>query len=442
MRNWKIGSLTAGVLLIAIGLLYFLQNFISLPYTKILLNAWPIACILLGIEILVFHLIRKEESLRFSWFSIILLMFVMFASIAFNFGHIAIKQLGIQVNSTTVDINEEQNISNEINEIIIDAPDGKVNVVGTNSQVLKVNGNMRIPTDNKKDQNSQLADYFSIKTIGQKLYIKCKEEKYTLITFHDSEAELNIELPKNISTKINVDNGSLDIQHKSNKTEVEIDDGEMKIEDISGYLIANANNGSISIRNAELSDNSKITADDGVVDIEDIKGKLDVKVANGSISVNKANVTEDSQVTTEDGNVSIVNIVGSIDMTSSQGTITLSQANLKDRSKIKTEDGNIDIDDFIGEIYAQTSNGSITIDEANLIGNSQVTSEDGNIQINMKDQQDVTIKAEKEDGSFEGNIGWKSNKNEEENRKQTVKLGEGANQLFLKTSNGNITVNK
>ncbi|GGI14765.1 DUF4097 family beta strand repeat-containing protein [Gottfriedia solisilvae] len=442
MKNWKVGSITAGVLLIAIGILYFLQNFISLPYTKLLLNAWPIACILLGIEILVFHLIRKEDSLRFSWFSIILLICVMFASIAFNFGHIAIKQLGINLKSTTVDINEEQNIPNDINEIIIDAPDGKVNVLGTNSQALKVNGSMRIPTDNKKDQNGQLEDYFSIKKLGNKLYVKCEEDKYSFITFHDSEAKLNIELPKDISTKINVDNGSIDLQNKSNKTEVEIDDGEMKLEDVSGYLIANANNGSISIRNVELSDNSKITADDGAVDIENIKGKLDVKVANGSITVNKANVTEESQVTTEDGNISIMNIVGSIDMTSSQGTIKLSQANLKDRSKITTEDGNLDIDDFIGELYAQTSNGSITIDEANLIGNSQITSEDGNIQLNMRKQQDVTIKAEKEDGSFEGNIGWKSNKNEEENRKQTIILGEGTNQLFIKTSNGNIIVNK
>ncbi len=442
MKNWKVGSITAGVLLIAIGLLYFIQNFISLPYTKIILNAWPIACILLGVEILVFHLMRKEDSLRFSWFSIILLIFVMFASIAFNFGHIAIKQLGIHLKSTTVDINEEQNISNAINEIIIDAPDGTVNVVGTNTKVLKVNGSMRISTDNKQDPNSQLSDYFSIKTIGHKLYVKCKEDNFSLMTFHDSQAELNIELPKNMSTKINVDNGSIDLQNKSNKTEVDIDDGEMKIDDVSGYLIANANNGSISVRNAELSDNSKITADDGVVDIENIKGKLDVKVANGSITVNKANVTEKSQVTTEDGNVSIMNIVGSIDMTSSQGTITLSQANLKDRSKIKTEDGNIEIDDFIGELFAQTSNGSITIDEANLIGSSQITSEDGNIQLNMKEHQDITIKAEKEDGSFEGNIGWNSNQKDEENRKQSVILGEGTNQLFLKTSNGNITVNK
>lgn len=442
MKNWKVGSLTAGVLLIAIGILYFLQNFITLPYTKMLLNAWPVACILLGIEILVFHLIKKEDSLVFSWFSIILLICIMFASILFNFGHIAIKQLGMNVKSTIVDINEEQNISNDINEIIIDAPDGTVNVVGTDSQTLNVTGTMRIPTNNKKDPNSQLTDYFSIQTIGHKLYVKCKEEKFSFIAFHDSDAELNIELPKNISTKISVDNGSIDIQNKSNKTEVAIDDGDMKIEDISGYLLANANNGSISVRNAELSDNSKITADDGAVDIENIKGKLDAKVANGSITVNKANVTENSQVMTEDGNVTILNIIGSIDMTSNQGTITLNQANLKGRSKIHTEDGNIEIDDFVGELFAQTSSGSITIDDANLLGNSMISSEDGDIQLNMKQHQDVTIKAEKEDGSFAGNIGWKSHENEEENSKQTVILGEGTNQLSLITSNGNITVNK
>lgn len=442
MRNWKVGSISAGVILIAIGLLWFLQSFISFPYLKILLNTWPIACILLGIEILAFHLLRKEENLRFHWFSIILLIFVMITSIAFSFGHLAFKQFGIRLHSTTADINDVQKIPTTIEEIIIEASDGVVNVVGTDVQSLKVNGSMQIPIDDKKDLNQKLKEYYAIKTIGNKIYVKCKQENYSVIAFHDASVELNIELPKNIPTKIKLNNGSIHLQNKSSKTELEIEDGEMKLEDVSGKLIAKVNNGSIILQQAKLSENSKIETEDGNLEIANLKGELNAKVENGTVSVNKATLTKNSRVITEDGDVLLENVAGFINVTSSQGMTTIRHADLKGRSELITDDGDIHVEDLNGELFAQSSNGSITLNEAYFNGDSKITTEDGNIRIGIKENQDLTINAETEDGSFEGNIGWKKEKNDDEQQNQKVVLGRGTNQVTLKTLNGNITVNK
>jgi hypothetical protein len=96
MKNWRVGSLTTGVILIIVGLLWFLRSFLPLPYPTLLLNTWPVVCILLGIEILSFQIVRKEESLRFHWLSIVLLVFVLFVSFTFSYlsifydGHISI----------------------------------------------------------------------------------------------------------------------------------------------------------------------------------------------------------------------------------------------------------------------------------------------------------------------------------------------------------------
>lgn len=85
MKNWKVGSITAGVMFILIGACWFLKSFVSLPYPTLLFNIWPIACIFLGIEILSFQIFRKEESLRFHGLSIFLLVLILLLSISFSF---------------------------------------------------------------------------------------------------------------------------------------------------------------------------------------------------------------------------------------------------------------------------------------------------------------------------------------------------------------------
>jgi len=85
MKNWKVGSITAGVTLILIGVCWFLKSFVPLSYPTMLLNAWPIVCIFLGIETLSFQIFRKEEPLRFHWLSIVLLILTLFISISFSY---------------------------------------------------------------------------------------------------------------------------------------------------------------------------------------------------------------------------------------------------------------------------------------------------------------------------------------------------------------------
>jgi len=400
MRNWKVGSITAGILLIAIGLLWFLQSFIAIQYSSLLLNAWPIACILLGIEILVFHLLKKEESLKFHWVSIFLLVFVMITSIAYNFGHLVFNELGISLHSTRADINDEKTIPSTIQEIIIDGADGEYNVVGTNTTNLKVNGSIQIP--DKKHIKGKLSDYYSVKTIGNKMYVNIKEDHFNFINFNDLKTEINIELPKNLITTIKLNDGSINLEDKSNKTVIDLDDGSININKIDGTLIAKTENGSINLQNATLNNESKISSHDGEINIEQVTGLFNAKTSNGSITVEKANLTKHSSIKTNDGEISVV--------------------------------------EFKGEIFAKTNNGAIRFDDAVINGDSQFISDDGEIDLGLIKQNDLNVKAETNDGSIEGNIGWKVKDKEVGNNKEAI-LGNGTNKVFIQTKNGSISVN-
>ncbi|PFH81553.1 DUF4097 family beta strand repeat-containing protein [Bacillus sp. AFS088145] len=402
MRNWKVGTITAGIILIAIGLLWFLQNFISIPYSKLLINAWPVACILLGIEILLFHLIRKEDSLRFHGFSIFLLILMMGVSLVFSIGHLFIKEIGYTFKSKNIEINDSKTITSSINEVIIKANNSEISVNGTDSSAVNVNGNIRVPDRDKKD-SEKVSDYYFVKTVGDKMIIEIRNDDNQIFQFDNDRSQLNIDLPKSILTNINVKNGSVNLSNKDNKTVINSNDGQINIENITGNLVA--------------------------------------KTRNGSISLTNSNLKSDSEIATNDGEITIKNISGYLNSTTRDGSITIEHANIEGTSEITTYDGEINLSDYKGKINAKTNNGAINVEDALLNGNSKISSDDGEIQIDLLKDNNLTINAETNDGSFSGNIGWKM-KNKDENHTNKAMVGSGEHQLYVKTRNGSIYVNK
>ncbi|MEH7351529.1 DUF4097 family beta strand repeat-containing protein [Gottfriedia acidiceleris] len=402
MRNWKVGTITAGIILIAIGLLWFLQNFISIPYSKILISAWPVACILLGIEILLFHIVRKEDSLRFHGFSIFLLILMMAVSILFSIGQLFVKEIGYTFKSKNIEINDSKTITSSINEVIIKANNSDISVNGTDSSALTVNGNIRVPDRDKKD-DEKISDYYSVKTLGNKMIIEILNDNNQIFHFDNDSSQLNIDLPKSILTNINVKNGSINLSNKDNKTVINSNDGQINIENVTGNLVA--------------------------------------KTRNGSVSLTNVNLKSDSEIATNDGEITIKNISGYLNSTTRDGSISIEHANIEGTSEITTYDGEINLSDYEGKINAKTNNGAINVEDALLNGNSKISSDDGEIQIDLLKDNNLTINAETNDGGFSGNIGWEM-KNKDENHTNKVMVGNGEHQLNLKTRNGSIYVNK
>lgn len=402
MRNWKVGTITAGIILIAIGLLWFLQNFISIPYSKILISAWPVACILLGIEILLFHLVRKEDSLRFHGFSIFLLILMMAVSILFSIGQLFVKEIGYTFKSKNIEINDSKKITSSINEVIIKANNSDISVNGTDSSALSVNGNIRVPDRDKKD-DEKISDYYSVKTFGNKMIIEIRNDNNQIFHFDNDSSQLNIDLPKSILANINVKNGSVNLSNKDNKTVINSNDGQINIENVTGNLVA--------------------------------------KTRNGSVSLTNVNLKSESEIATNDGEITIKNISGYLNSTTRDGSISIEHANIEGTSEITTYDGEINLSDYKGKINAKTNNGAINVEDALLNGNSKISSDDGEIQIDLLKDNNLTINAETNDGSFSGNIGWEM-KNKDENHTNKAMVGNGEHQLNLKTRNGSIYVNK
>lgn len=402
MRNWKLGSISAGVILICIGLLWFLQNFISIPFNKILLSAWPVACILLGIEILINNVIKRDDPLRIHWLSIFLLMLVIVVSLGFNFGNMFFKEFGMNLQTNNVNIQNEKEIPKNVKEVVIEGPDVDLNLIGSENNRIGINGSVSIPSKSKKEAIERLPNYYSVSIQGDKLYIRIKDDNH-FISFHDSNSILNVEVPKNLQSNVNVDYGSIDLKNLENTAVLQTDDGDITIEDFKGELNATSDHGSINLSHALLNQNSKFNTDDGDITIKDLKGDL-----SG---------------------------------TTSHGTITLNKIELASKGSFMTDDGEITIDDLKGAISANSNHGTITINHADINDDSIATTDDGEIHINLVGSPDLNIKADTDDGTIDGNIKWKMKNKEEENKREAI-LGSGNYMLRLHSSHGDITVNR
>lgn len=88
MKIHKVGTLTLGITLIAMGILFLAQLFFTGIPLKMVIQVWPIVFILLGVEILCAN--RKEEQQEFVYdkiaimLTMILMCFAMFFAIIGN----------------------------------------------------------------------------------------------------------------------------------------------------------------------------------------------------------------------------------------------------------------------------------------------------------------------------------------------------------------------
>lgn len=78
MKIHRVGTLTFGVTLISIGILFLIQIFCDNLPVKMIIKAWPIVFIFLGVEILYANRKTKEKEFLYDKTAIILTMILLF----------------------------------------------------------------------------------------------------------------------------------------------------------------------------------------------------------------------------------------------------------------------------------------------------------------------------------------------------------------------------
>ncbi|OYD07526.1 DUF4097 family beta strand repeat-containing protein [Paludifilum halophilum] len=311
MKQWRVGSISAGFLLILLGILLLGHSFWDLPAIDWLINSWPVLLILLGLEILAFQFIRKNEKIRFDGISLILLFFVVLATMilyplqASGF----IEALGQQHHSTEVD--RSLDLPDSVTEVVVDVPSSDIRITGAEQKKLDLTGRLEVPSRTSEEAANRLDQMLTLEVNGSQATVRVREpRRWNWLSSHRSyPSTLDLAVPESKKLDLRVANGDVNIKGINNRVQAENKNGDLIFEQIGDRVEAKTANGDIEVRKAKGP--FRLETSHGDVNINDaqVSGNWDVKTDNGDILVD---LTKDTEAEVE-GITSFGELKGDID---------------------------------------------------------------------------------------------------------------------------------
>ncbi len=78
LKGRRVGTLTAGIILVVFGVLFLLRLAITDLNISLIASFWPLILVLLGIEIIVAYIINKDDKMKYDFSAIILVIILAF----------------------------------------------------------------------------------------------------------------------------------------------------------------------------------------------------------------------------------------------------------------------------------------------------------------------------------------------------------------------------
>ena len=308
MRQWKVGTISMGLLLIILGLLLLGNTIWDIAITDFITYAWPIILILLGLEVLIYSFFKKDGPLKFDFFSIlILILALMFTFVVYSVqetGIISAVRNTINDERYTLNINQSLDLPENIDEVIIDAPNGNFNITGKETEKAEIMGTIQIGANSKEEAEKYLDEVLTVKIVGNQAIIRIEDSKrLNLIGTNPLKADLNISLPKDLLIKPNLINGDITLSNMNGSGNIEGVNGRIKLENCSGNYEVKTVNGELIFKN--IFGDIKGKTVNGEIKAEEVTGALVLETTNGEIDVISSSVQGNWEIDTVNGEIEL-----------------------------------------------------------------------------------------------------------------------------------------
>ena len=241
MRRWRVGTFSMGLLLIAVGIVLFISEIKGLQGAEQIIKLWPIVLIILGVEILAYIFLSKEEhpKIKFDGFSIFIIIIIIFLSSgAYVFNNLINSAYGSRIvtnimgykYSTVITKNITINSENKT-KFYLENSSGNIDIEETNGKNIEIEALINIENNDEK-YAKDIAD--NIIEIIKDKDIKVKS-KYTSNFFRNEKIN-NIKIDYLIKIPENMD---VDVSNSFGKVDVN---------GIVGSLNVNNNNGRVQVK--------------------------------------------------------------------------------------------------------------------------------------------------------------------------------------------------
>ncbi|MBS4191859.1 hypothetical protein KHA94_16960 [Bacillus sp. FJAT-49705] len=266
MRTWRVGTFSMGASLLFLGIILLLIQFFNLDLIHVMMSWWPIILVVLGIEILLFLFLSRQEKpfLKYDFLSIFFVGILGTVGIGFailsSTGILEKMDDVLQREERTMDLPAyEQPISNKVKRVVVNADHYPLTIEGTTENNIAMFGTYRALVGKNEKLISKAEDYVSIQEKGDTLYVTVKGLPNETAGPFDRFASLNatILIPNHVKLEVNGNNNSITLKPRTL---------------VSDWAVDQASNLSLQIQNTS---DVKVTAS-GVLELEGDRKKWTV----------------------------------------------------------------------------------------------------------------------------------------------------------------------
>lgn len=201
MRQWRVGTISMGLLLVGGGLALLAAQCNARAIT-VALHWWPLLLVVLGIEVLVYTYLKKSEDgrVRYDVFSIFIILFLVLSGVglktAQDAGITGWVQEQMRLSDFTIALPETQvQIPSRVQKIVLSSEqNSQLEIRSTPVEMMLAGGNATVRAESKEEAR-QMAD--------QALKVTTREAGNTLFITLSGGHDINICLPSRVELEVN-----------------------------------------------------------------------------------------------------------------------------------------------------------------------------------------------------------------------------------------------
>ncbi|MGG3467664.1 hypothetical protein ABES02_09305 [Neobacillus pocheonensis] len=181
MRTWRVGTFSMGASLVFLGLFLFLSKFFGLNLIQVMTGWWPILLIVLGIEILIYLFLSRQEKpvLRYDFLSIFFVGLIGTVGIVFSI----MGSTGLMGKVEEVMASEERSfelpafsykMDDSIKRVVVRTVGYDMTVEASDEKEVSMFGTYRVQTAGKAKLLKSADDIVAANQKGDTLYLNLK----------------------------------------------------------------------------------------------------------------------------------------------------------------------------------------------------------------------------------------------------------------------------
>lgn len=223
MRTWRVGTISMGLALVSLGVILILSQIFSWQPAYGMLSWWPIILIVLGLEVLVYLFLSKQENpvVKYDLLSIFLVGIISFAGIGLaTFSATGLlDKVYAWTNSEirTLDLpTYSQELNSSIKRVVVNGGSEALAIETSEANDIAVFGTYTAEVLENKVPIEVYEDYLLTEEKGDTLYIYFKDPLRTFNPFHHYlDRSATVVLPDHVEVEIDANHQSLYVNSRT-----------------------------------------------------------------------------------------------------------------------------------------------------------------------------------------------------------------------------------